>query len=179
MSIGVDDLGMAKNGFHGFIVCVDMDMAVKKIARLESFDQPAECLISAVDVGVLIMDPKRGTVGDHHVQIAAVDQLLPEQSGDHAQDKTPHLGLGIQERAFFVGQRTFETCEDGIVQNHQSVVEVDPPPGSVQRSAFTVLHPGIVIAPHIQHRNLIELEKFFDVVVGQVAAGQDQVDILE
>lgn len=36
-----------------------------------------------------------------------------------------------------------------------------------------------MIAPHKENRDLIKLEQLFEVVIGQITAGKDQIDILE
>ena len=158
VAVGIDDLGLSYYSFYRFIFRVDMNMPVKEVGRLKGFNQPAEGFEAAVDVAVLIVNSKRRAVGKNHIKITTVNKFIPKQPGDHAEDVAPHFILGIQEWAFLIRQGSFKTGKDQIIQHHYPVVQVNCPPGAVKGSALAILHPGIVVPPHVKDRNIIKLE---------------------
>jgi len=104
VSVGIDDLSLSYYSFYLLIFPVDMNMSVKEVGWLKGFNQPAEGFETSVDVAIFIMNSKGRAVGDHHIDITPIDQLFPQQPGDHAKDVMPHFILGIKEGTFLIRQ---------------------------------------------------------------------------
>jgi len=159
------------------IRAVDMNVPVEMVARLEGFNEPAKGFDPLVWQILFIVDAPRRCMADENVQITPAEQFIPEQSGDYAQDMQPHLALGILERSIAVAQAALHARQDqALVINHPAV-QVSAPVRVRLWTHHGVLDLAGMVAAHVEKRDIQHADHELQIVVGQVAAAQDQIHV--
>ena len=143
-------------------------MAVQHIGGMVFFHQPEKGFISPVNHILSIPDaPGRG-MGYQHVE-PSVFVELPGQF----QDPQLHLVFAVHILAFLIGETAAETEETDAVVYENLSVNVD----AAFRRQFGIMI--VMIAVDIQQRNVGACHQEGQVAGIQVAAGDDQVRILQ
>lgn len=177
--INIGNMGQVHNGFGtGQIIHIKMRMTMQEMAWLCETDQPVQCpktVVSRVDI---VVNAEGRRVGDEDVQAAAVLHAVEQDAGDHAKGAEVSLGLGILIGAIrAIAYRTPKTADQKSFMTHQFEVQIDAALGArlLARQVFV----GIMVAWHIEHGHVQHGHQVFEIGVGEVAAANDQLHILE
>lgn len=157
-----------------------MDMAMQVVGWLKNLIQPTEGFYSLVGQVIRVMDPLRRGMCDEYIQVTAVLHPVPEQAGQQPEYFEPHLSLGILVWTGIVAQAAFQTgkqypgrCANGSLMNVMAAQRELPLPF---RTVFG--HRGM-IPPHKIKRFIEHTYDIFQVIIGQIAAADDHIHILE
>jgi hypothetical protein len=94
MVVDVDDLSTIIAGGPPGVKVVEMYVTVEKVPRSEAPHKPEEGFESAMGGIVLVVYAQRWGVGHENVEIASMEQLVPEEPRHELYDSPEHLPFG-------------------------------------------------------------------------------------
>jgi len=170
-------LSVAGTGGLGF---VDVFVAVEQVAGAEALHQPAEDGKPPVRRVYVIVDAQGRGVGHQNVQIPPVPQPVQQQGGEQAGDLPAHFGLSVLKRSVGpVTERAFQPRQQERTHPRGAAVQVDPAARLFQPHPLTQVLRHVVVAVDVEGGDVQHGDHVFQVGIGQVAAGEEQVHIPE
>ena len=175
----VDNCRHAEGGFgFGKVISVEVCMAVKMVAWFGDPQEQVDGAQSRVCLGVFIVNSMRRGMADEDVQCPPVMDAIEQEAGEQAHYTEPGFALCVLvDSVRPVADGASKAADQKFFVPRQFEVQVGGAFGSSQLVARIIFR--VMVAWHVEHRNVQDSEQVFQVGIGEVAATEDQVHIFK
>src|SRR3989442_14593193 len=154
---------------------VDVRVPMEVITRPECPQEPEKSSESPMGVVGEVVDPAGRRVCQQDVEIPAAPELVGQERRDHPRDDEPRVALAELVWPVAVAGGPSETRDEQAVDGDDPTVEVDALPPLADRGIVEQLRWHVMVPVHRVERYRELRRHEVQIVVGQVAAAQDQV----